>query len=244
MERYTLTQRFTEERVLALTEQRTILLAEAAEEKNAALLEQRAVLESAAAEDKAAALKELKFLLESVAAEDKARALAAQKAALEAAAAKAQARSSAAARKMPGAERMGRIAGHQAVPDRPRSAIPLLPAPHPAPPHPPCARPRLWPPCAPAWRPRLPSRLPRCGCARACGYPQLWRSACFPALSSRSPVERRAAIFQVHGGPAAAVLLGRRLGIFAAVACLACRKQPGSSALVASPAQRRCSGSL
>lgn len=92
MERYTLTQRFTEERVLALTEQRTILLAEAAEEKNAALLEQRAILESAAAEDKAAALKELKFLLESVAAEDKARALAAQRSALEAAAAKAQAR--------------------------------------------------------------------------------------------------------------------------------------------------------
>lgn len=90
MERYTLTQRFTEERVLALTEQRTILLAEAAEEKNAALLEQRAILESAAAEDKAAALKELKFLLESVAAEDKARALAAQRSALEAAAAKAQ----------------------------------------------------------------------------------------------------------------------------------------------------------
>ena len=91
MERYTLTQRFTEERVLALTEQRTILLAEAAEEKSAALLEQRAILESAAAEDKAAALKELKFLLESVAAEEKARALAAQKSAMEAAAARAQA---------------------------------------------------------------------------------------------------------------------------------------------------------
>ena len=91
MERYTLTQRFTEERMLALTEQRTILLAEAAEDKAAALAEQRTVLEAAAAEDKAAALKELKLLLESVAAEDKARALAALKAQLEAAAAKAQA---------------------------------------------------------------------------------------------------------------------------------------------------------
>ena len=91
MERYTLTQRFTEERMLALTEQRTVLLAEAAEDKAAALSELRAVLEAAAAEDKAAALKELKLLLESVAAEDKARALAALKAAMEAAAAKAQA---------------------------------------------------------------------------------------------------------------------------------------------------------
>ena len=91
MERQTLTQRFTEERVLALTEQRTTLLAEAAADKASSLAELRTVLEAAAAEDKAAALKELKLLLESVAAEDKARALAALKSDLEAAAAKAQA---------------------------------------------------------------------------------------------------------------------------------------------------------
>ena len=63
MERFTLTQRFTEERMLALTEQRTILLAEAAEDKAAALAEQRTVLEAAAAEDKAAALASLEATL-------------------------------------------------------------------------------------------------------------------------------------------------------------------------------------
>lgn len=75
LKHHALQQRFTEERVLALTEQRSILLAEAAEEKNAALLEQRAILEAAHAEDKAIALSELKYLLECMAEEDKARAL-------------------------------------------------------------------------------------------------------------------------------------------------------------------------
>jgi hypothetical protein len=139
VERYTLTQRFTEERMLALTEQRTVLLAEAAEDKAAALKELRSVLEAAAAEDKAAALKELKTLLESVAAEDKARALSALKSQMEAAAAKAQAEALAALKAQLEADFERQLAAlrvraaslQPACIARPRCAAPVLSVPPP-----------------------------------------------------------------------------------------------------------------
>ena len=209
MERYTLTQRFTEARMLALTEQRTILLAEAAEDKAAALAEQRTVLEAAAAEDKAAALKELKLLLESVAAEDKARALAALKAQLEAAAAKAQAEALAALKAQLEAEFERQLAALR-VRTAARKLRPCAALMRRSAPRRPCWRRRSrrrWHACALSWRqppprtrpPRWPRWRLRCGCVRAsagAGMRELNRPAAplhrrLSSSSARSPSWRR-----------------------------------------------------